>query len=103
RFDLPWPFAAGLAVAAILLLSFLHFRRRGFRRSQTAVLLSLRAAPFLTLLFLAARPNWFTKNPPDSASRSVVLLMDRSESMALEVNSSSRYHKAVEFLLVYCF
>src|SRR5436190_23757266 len=96
QFDLPWAFAAGLAVLAILFLSFLHFRRRGFRRSQIAVLLSLRAAPFLTLLFLAARPNWFTKNPPDSASRSVVLLMDRSESMALEENSSTRYQKAVD-------
>src|SRR5580765_4503694 len=98
QFDFPWAFLAVFAIAAILFLSFLHFRKRGFKNSQTAVLLSLRAVPFLALLFLAARPNWFTKEPPDSASRSVVLLMDRSESMALEENNSTRYQKAVDFL-----
>src|SRR4029077_18629218 len=98
QFDFPWAFLAGLAIVAVLILSFLHLRTRRFNKSQIVTLLTLRAAPFLALLFLAARPNWFTKEPPDSASRSVVLLMDRSESMALEENNSTRYQKAVDFL-----
>lgn len=98
QFDLPWVFLAALAVLVILTWSFFHLRRRKFNKSQVVVLLALRGVPLLTLLFLAARPNWFSKEPPDSASRSILLLMDRSESMALEENNSTRYQKALDFL-----
>jgi uncharacterized membrane protein len=98
QFDFPWAFVAIFVIAAALVWSALQLRKRSFNKRQIAILLVLRAMPFLTILFLAARPNWFTKEPPDSKSRSVVLLMDRSESMALEENNSTRYQKAVDFL-----
>src|SRR5436853_4775500 len=98
QFDLPWVFVAGFGIVGVLILSFLQLRKRSFNQTQIAILLALRAVPLLTILFLAARPNWFTKEPPDAKSRSVVLLMDRSESMDLEESNSTRYQKAVDFL-----
>ena len=41
---------------------------------------------------------WIAKEPPAPASRSVMLLMDRSESMSLEEQDATRYQQALEFL-----
>ena len=67
-------------------------------RSRIAALVAVRGLALLVLVFLAARPIWITREPPASATRSVVVLMDRSESMSLEGRDSSRYQQALGFL-----
>ena len=52
----------------------------------------------LVLVFLAARPVWMTREPPASATRPVMVLMDRSESMSLEERGVTRYQQALGFL-----
>src|SRR5207248_1023916 len=64
---------------------------------QTAVLAVLRGVALFALVFLAARPVWIAKEPPATAVRPVVLLMDRSESMSLEENERTRYQQALNF------
>jgi uncharacterized membrane protein len=66
--------------------------------SRIAKLGALRAMALLVLVFLAARPIWMTREPPASATRSVMLLMDRSESMSLEERDATRYQQALGFL-----
>ena len=59
---------------------------------------ALRGIALLVLVFLAARPVWMSREPPASATRTVMLLMDRSESMSLEEKDISRYQQALGFL-----
>ena len=96
EFPLGWllavPAAAGLAFAAW------RQNQRGLARPRILALLALRALPLLLLLFLVARPVWSARQPPASAARSVVLLMDRSESMSLEDRDGTRYQQALAFL-----
>ena len=66
--------------------------------SRVFLLASLRALPFMLLVFLACRPVWIVREPLLSAARSVALLMDRSESMSLQDQELSRYDQAVAFL-----
>src|SRR5207244_1571993 len=83
---------------ALLAFALSRLRKSALTSPHRASLLLLRAISLIALLFLAARPVWFAGERSNSTSRSVVLLMDRSESMALEEGSGSRYHKALEFL-----
>jgi uncharacterized membrane protein len=96
EFPLGWLVAVPL-IGALGLSLWLH-KKRGLLRSQIVALTALRAMAFLLLAFLAARPFWITKVPPSAAARSVALLLDRSESMALEEPNMSRFQKAVDFL-----
>lgn len=97
-FEFPFGWLAMVPLAGVLALSMWRHRKGGLRASQILRLISLRAVTFLVLGFLAARPYWITKEPPSARARSVVLLLDRSESMALEEPEVSRYKKAVDFV-----
>ncbi len=98
-FDFPLGWQAGLPLAALALAGALWLKRkRGLPALRIAVLTVLRAVVLLALVFLAARPVWVTKEPPAVASRPVVVLVDRSESMSLEEHDTTRYQQALDFL-----
>src|SRR6266436_1301382 len=97
-FEFPLGWLVAIPLAGALALSLWRHGKRGLQRPQIFSLILLRALTFLLLAFLAARPAWITKEPPSAAARSVALLVDRSESMALEEPDTSRFKRAVEFL-----
>jgi hypothetical protein len=97
-FELPWLWTLAGPAAAGVAFAVWRQRRRGLPWARVWLLALLRTAAFLMLICLAARPVWVTKEPPASASRSVMLLVDRSESMSLEDNGASRYAQALAFL-----
>ena len=70
----------------------------GLSGSRILALSALRALALLVLVFLAARPVWMTREPPAAATRSVVVLMDRSESMSLEERDASAISRRSSFL-----
>jgi uncharacterized membrane protein len=96
EFPLGWLFALPLGVALAFAIWRQH--RRGLATSRIAGLGALRVIALLVLVFLAARPVWMSREPPAPATRSVMLLMDRSESMSLEERDTSRYQQALGFL-----
>jgi len=98
HFEFPLGWLFGLPLFAALGLEIWSQRRRGLPKSRIACLSSLRAVVLLILVFLAARPIWIAKEPPAAASRSVVLLLDRSESMSLEERDTTRYQQALAFV-----
>jgi uncharacterized membrane protein len=97
-FDFPqgWLFALPLGVALVFAIWRQH--QRGLATSRIAGLGALRVIALLVLVFLTARPVWMSREPPASATRSVMLLMDRSESMSLEERDATRYQQALDFL-----
>ena len=97
-FEFPqgWLFAVPLGL--LLAFGVWRQRRRGLPASQMVLLGALRAIALLVLVSLAARPVWMSKEPPASATRSVMLLLDRSESMSLEERDANRYQQALGFL-----
>jgi uncharacterized membrane protein len=97
-FEFPqgWLFAVPLGMALAFTIWRQH--RRGLATSSIAGLGVLRVIALLVLVFLAARPVWMSREPPAPATRSVMLLMDRSESMSLEEREASRYQQALGFL-----
>ena len=97
-FEFPrgWLFALPLGLA--LAFGIWRQHRRGLATSRITGLGALRAIALLVLVFLAARPVWISREPPASATRSVMLLMDRSESMSLAERDVTRYQQALEFL-----
>jgi uncharacterized membrane protein len=95
-FPLGWQLGLPLVVCVIALLVS-ALRRRGLPAARIAVTVSLRAAALLLLVFLAARPVWVEKSAAAKGGNSVVLLVDRSESMSLEENGRSRYRQALAF------
>jgi uncharacterized membrane protein len=97
-FEFPPGWLFGLPLGVVLVFAVWRQRRRGLATSRIAGLGALRAVALLVLVFLAARPVWMTREPPASATRSVMLLMDRSESMSLEERDASRYQQALGFL-----
>ncbi len=97
RFDFPAAWWFGLVLAVALGFAAWRHRRSGLRSWRNLVLVLLRAMALAALLFLATRPVWIGKEPPASATRSVVLLMDRSESMSLVENNNSRFQQALDF------
>src|SRR5947208_15328185 len=98
HFDFPLGWQAGLSlVLAVLALAAWRQRRGGFNGSRIATLTALRGIPLLAVVFLAARPFWTAKEPPATALRPVILLVDRSESMSLEENDRTRYQQALAF------
>jgi len=97
-FEFPLGWLAAIPLAGALALSFWQHRKAGLQKSEIVRLILLRGTAFLLLAFLAARPVWITKEPRSSAARSIALLLDRSESMALEESDTSRFKRAVDFL-----
>jgi hypothetical protein len=97
-FEFPLGWLAAIPLAGALALSFWRRRKAGLQKSEILRLILLRGTAFLLLAFLAARPVWITREPQSSAARSVALLLDRSESMALEEPDTSRFKRAVDFL-----
>jgi hypothetical protein len=97
-FQFPLGWLTAIPLSGALALALWRHRKRGLSKSQILSMVLLRGVAFLFLAFLAARPVWITKIPPSAAARSVALLVDRSESMALEEPDTSRFKKAVEFL-----
>lgn len=94
-------FAPGLLFAAplALVLAFAGWRqrRRGLTWLRVLTLSALRLVALVPLVFLAARPMWIAKEPA-AASRQVMLLLDRSESMSLAEQDVSRFQEALKFL-----
>src|SRR5438045_7816894 len=95
-FPLAWQVGVPLVVVALALATSRQ-GRHGLKGRQRAVLAVLRGVALFALVFLAARPVWIAKEPPATAVRPVVLLMDRSESMSLEENERTRYQQALNF------
>jgi uncharacterized membrane protein len=96
QFPLGWLIAFPLAMALIFAAWRQH--KRGSPKARILTSTALRGVAGLALVFLAARPVWVAKEPPGAAHRSVVLLMDRSESMSIEDQDTSRYQQALGFL-----
>ncbi len=87
-----------LPFGALLAFGVWRQRQRGLKIRQILALNALRLAALVALVFLATRPVWVGKEPPAAASRPVVVLLDRSESMSLEDKDTSRYQQALGFL-----
>ena len=60
-------------------------------------LTTLRGSALLALAALAARPTWIVTEEPEGARTTVVLLVDRSESMALEDGGQVRLRQVLQF------
>ncbi|PWU20380.1 MAG: hypothetical protein C5B50_04120 [Verrucomicrobia bacterium] len=98
-FEYPLGWQIGLPVGALAIgLSVWLRRRRRLSLTRTLALAALRVIALLLLIFLVSRPIWTTREPPAAASRSVVVLVDRSESMSLEERNTTRYNQALSFL-----
>jgi uncharacterized membrane protein len=97
-FEFPEGWFFGLPLGAAVAFAVWRQHRRGLGASRIAALVGLRGIALLVLVFLAARPIWITREPAASAARSVMVLMDRSESMSLEERDTSRYQQALGFL-----
>jgi uncharacterized membrane protein len=93
-FDLPQALFWGLPLA-LASLAPLAWRRRRMPAGRLGVLLALRFLAFATLALLLARPVAVAREDP-RARRSVTLLVDRSKSMALREQGTSRYDRARE-------
>ena len=52
----------------------------------------------VALALLLARPTWVCQDPPAPTNRTVLLLVDRSESMSVEEGDNTRYQQALDFL-----
>src|SRR5437899_2786333 len=98
QFEYPLGWLSAVPLALLLGLAAWRQQRAGLSRQRIGVLIVLRSLALLPLVALVSRPIWRAKEPPAAASRSVVLLMDRSESMSLEENAASRYQQALGFL-----
>src|SRR5579883_394172 len=98
-FELPDVWVFGLPLALSLLL-FVAWRqsRRGLVARRIALLIFLRFAAFIGLLFLLARPARFHQQALNVPSRPVLVLLDRSESMSLKESDTTRFARATEFL-----
>ncbi|HVM50061.1 MAG TPA: hypothetical protein VMU04_18680 [Candidatus Acidoferrum sp.] len=97
-FEFPRGWLLALPLAAVLAFAAWRQHRRGLALSRIFAVGALRAIALLVLVFLATRPVLLTREPPAAASRSVAVLMDRSESMSLEEHDATRYQQALEFL-----
>lgn len=97
-FEFPLGWLVGIPLLGALIFAAWRQYRNGLGPARIAALSALRFAALLPLVFLAARPLWIARTPPAPASRPVMLLLDRSESMSLEENDSTRYQQVLNFL-----
>jgi uncharacterized membrane protein len=98
RLAFPWGLVVGVPLAAIL-LSWATWRQWSlFRRPlHAAVATALRAAAAVVLLLLLSRPLYVESQEEPPVRDEVVVLIDRSQSMALEEGGESRYRATIEF------
>lgn len=98
QFDFPLAGTIGLPLVSVgLLLVWWGHRRRGRPKSRIAALTGLRTVTMLGLVFMVARPVWVQKAEALKTTKTVVLLVDRSESMSLAEGPRTRYQAAVAF------
>jgi hypothetical protein len=98
-FGLPWAWQAGLPAVLLLVLGVAWLQaRRGVPKAQVSALAALRGAALLALAGLAARPVWVTGWSLAGHRRPVVVLLDRSQSMAVRDGRQTRYQEALRFL-----
>src|SRR5947207_1379442 len=83
---------------ALLVFGLWQNMRQGIPSRRYLLLAGLRLAVIAILTLLVARPIWLANEPPAAASRAVIVLMDRSESMSIADRDASRYSQALEFL-----
>src|SRR5512133_3661569 len=97
-FDFPLGWLAGVPVGALWVWSLWRGYRRATPWPRLSVLGLLRLVPLAALVFLAAKPAWVTQEPRASASRGLVMLMDRSESMSLQEQGGTRDEQGVNLV-----
>ncbi len=97
-FEFPQGWLFAFPLAAALAFAVWRQRRRGLAISQIGSLAALRGIALLVLVFLVARPIWMTRESAAAATRPVMVLMDRSESMSLEEHDATRYQQGLGFL-----
>lgn len=97
-FDFPLGFYAGLPLAvAVLAISAWAQLRRGIGRGQVALSVAFRGAVLLVLVLLTARPVRVDVRDKDKPRPTVFLLVDRSASMSLEDEETTRYGQVLAF------
>jgi len=84
-----------MVIGLLVVMTFLLLRR-GLSKVKTAVLVLLRGLSLCTILFLAAQPSQLQEEA-EVRRQKIVLLFDRSESMALVEEGCSRYQSALDF------
>ncbi len=97
-FEWPAGWLLALPWGAALGFSAWRQRQRGVSGIHIATLIGLRAMVAFILIFLAARPAWMVRELPGAGARPVLLLLDTSESMALQEHDTTRYRQAMDFL-----
>jgi len=96
-FGFPLGWQIGLPIAGALLVTMAwSLRQDGVGWGRVAALTGLRSVTLLILVFLAGRPTWVSREVESPSKNSVVLLMDRSESMSLEEDHQTRYARAMK-------
>lgn len=98
-FEFPAALYYGVPCAAALLaiLGFQNYRS-GQPLGRWLTSLGLRAATFVLLAILAARPVQIEEHQPDAPRRDLCLLVDRSASMSLDDDGTTRYAQALDFV-----
>ncbi len=98
-FELPLAWQVGLPGVLLLVLGVAWLQARlGIPRTRVLALAALRGAALLALVGLVARPVWVTGRLLAGRGRPVVVLVDRSQSMAVRDGRQTRYHEALRFL-----
>src|SRR5215471_21110998 len=92
-FEFPLAFFSAIPLGLAVGFAARNQYRRGLVWKRILCLAGLRSVALLLLVLLLARPIWLAKEPA-AASRPVMLLVDRSESMSLADPDSSRYQQA---------
>ncbi|MDB6028364.1 MAG: hypothetical protein JWM68_4587 [Verrucomicrobiales bacterium] len=97
-FELPQVLPIGLVLATGLMTWSVWFqKKRGIPRKQIVSLALFRGFVLVILICMAARPVWVERQSATSAKKTVVLLVDKSESMSLEEDKQTRYQRALAF------
>jgi uncharacterized membrane protein len=96
-FEFPLALISAIPLGLAVGFAAWNQHRRGLVWKKILCLAGLRSAALLPLVLLLARPIWLAKEPA-AASRPVMLLVDRSESMSLADPEVSRYQQALKFL-----
>ncbi len=98
-FELPLAWQIGLPAVLFLVLAAAWFQaRRGVAKTRVLALAVLRGAALLALVGLVARPVWVTGRGLAERGSPVVVLLDRSQSMAVRDGRQTRFEEALHFL-----
>lgn len=99
EFEFPAALYVGLPVASALLGWFgYQSYRRGESLARWVTSLVLRAVALVILVLLAARPARVDEEPNEPPRRELCVLVDRSASMSLDEDGSTRYAQSLGFL-----